>query len=93
MGRLHAGKQAFHVCVGALKCHLERRARGRVVEGAGAMKGVAPLALPDTALLILHGLPSISPSTHAGYRFCLIYSESGSFSPPFHAVVQHLRRF
>lgn len=60
LGWLHAGSQAFHVCVGALKCHLERRASGRVVEGAGAMKGVAPLALPDTALLILHGLPSIS---------------------------------
>ncbi len=60
LGWLHAGSQAFRVCVGALKCHLERRASGRVVEGAGAMKGVAPLALPDTALLILHGLPSIS---------------------------------
>lgn len=49
-GWLHAGSQAFHVCMPALKCHLEERADGREAGRAGAMKGVALLALPDTAL-------------------------------------------
>jgi len=43
--------------------------------------------LPDTALLILHGLPSISLHM-LDIAFYLIYSESGSYSAPFHAVVQ-----
>lgn len=49
-GWLHAGSQAFHVCMPALKCHLEERADGREAARAGAMKGVALLALPDMVL-------------------------------------------
>ncbi len=82
LGWLHAGSQAFRVCVGALKCHLERRASGRVVEGAGAMKGVAPLAVARHGAFNITWAP-VHLSTHAGYCFCLIYSESGSFSAPF----------
>lgn len=62
-GWLHADSQACHVCVPALKCHLEGRADGREARRAGAAERSGTLGIARHGALILHGLPSISVHT------------------------------
>lgn len=62
-GWLHADSQACHVCVPALKCHLEGRADGREAGRAGAAERSGTLGIARHGALILHGLPSISVHT------------------------------
>lgn len=62
-GWLHADSQACHVCVPALKCHLEERADGREAGRAGAAERSGTLGVARHGALILHGLPSISVRT------------------------------
>lgn len=62
-GWLHADSQACHVCVPALKCHLEGRADGREAGRAGAAERSGTVGIARHGALILHGLPSISVHT------------------------------
>lgn len=62
-GWLHADSQACHVCVPALKCHLEGRADGREAGRVGAAERSGTVGIARHGALILHGLPSISVHT------------------------------
>lgn len=62
-GWLHADSQACHVCVPALKCHLEGRVDGREAGRAGAAERSGTVGTGRHGALILHGLPSISVHT------------------------------
>lgn len=70
-GWLQADSQACHVCVPALKCHLEGRADGRGAERAGAAGKEWRVWHCQTWRFNIAWAP-VHLGTHSGHSFCLI---------------------
>lgn len=70
-GWLQADSQACHVCVPALKCHLEGRADGRGAGRAGAAGKEWRVWHCQTRRFNIAWAP-VHLGTHSGHSFCLI---------------------